>query len=104
MTPGLKKLADQARAVHRRRPPLHATLQYFKDLPEYSCSLPTGTTLGKRWRCAIHVEPWGQITLPEIGWMIGEYYEIPGDKTHVGIRWYRPVVRVPAVMRRETEE
>ena len=26
----------------------------LKELPEYSCSMPTGTTIGKRWRRNIH--------------------------------------------------
>jgi len=26
------------------------TEKQFKDLPEYSCSIPTGTTIGKQWK------------------------------------------------------
>lgn len=29
---------------------IELTRAEFDALPEYSCSLPTGTTLGKRWR------------------------------------------------------
>ena len=29
----------------------HAEL---RALPEYSCTIPTGTTPGKRWRCDVH--------------------------------------------------
>ena len=27
------------------------SLEDLRNLPEYSCSIPTGTTIGKRWRC-----------------------------------------------------
>lgn len=44
-------------------------------LPEYSFSLPTGTTIGKRWRA-----------LRGARWWIGEY--VPCEKPgHVGIVW-----------------
>lgn len=44
-------------------------------LPEYSFSLPTGTTIGKRWRA-----------LRGNRWWIGEY--VPSEKPgHVGIVW-----------------
>lgn len=26
------------------------TKQEFDELPEYSCSMPTGTTIGKKWK------------------------------------------------------
>jgi hypothetical protein len=58
------------------------------DLPEYSCSIPTGTTPGKRWKRDANAYrrdlPWpGHV--PD--WLLGEYVEIPGDPDHVGIRW-----------------
>ena len=65
-------------------------------LPEYSCSIPTGTTIGKRWRRDVQFNTpraKGQTIEPE--WMIGEYYELPEserydrfDNAQVGIRWY----------------
>lgn len=45
----------------------------LENLPEYSLSLPTGTTPGKRWR------RWQN---PR--WWMGEYYDF-GDC--MGIRW-----------------
>lgn len=45
------------------------------QLPEYSCSLPTATTIGKRWRRRSNG-----------AWWLGEYYDI-GDPKRVGIRW-----------------
>ncbi|KKM74952.1 hypothetical protein LCGC14_1395140 [marine sediment metagenome] len=50
----------------------------FEDLLEYSASLPTGTTIGKRWkakRCD--------------GWVMGEYEELDQDQYpgEVLIRW-----------------
>jgi hypothetical protein len=48
------------------------------ELPEYSVTLPTGTTIGKRWR---RRDP--QATS---GWTMGEY--VPhADPALVGIRW-----------------
>lgn len=88
---------------HRALPPLLVTLAYLKSLPDYSCSLPTGTTPGKRWKREVHFQPWGWRSLPRIGWMIGEYYEgsdVPPDQ--IGIRWYRPVIRVKAGTERAT--
>lgn len=53
-------------------------------LPEYSFSLPTGTTIGKRWRA-----------LRGARWWIGEY--VPCEKPgHVGIVWkVAELVEVP---------
>lgn len=47
-------------------------------LPEYSCSVPTGTTIGKRWR---------RWTI-EGTWIVGEYAVDPDPKM-VQIRWYK---------------
>ncbi|GFE97539.1 hypothetical protein [Gluconobacter sp. Gdi] len=100
MTKDLKQAVEAAKEIHRARPPLRGTLSYFKSLPEYSCSLPTGTTPGKRWRAQINVEPWGRITIPPAGWVICEYYDGPDvPEGRIGIRYYRPVIRVPALTR-----
>lgn len=60
------------------------------DLGEYSCSLPTGTTIGKRWRRDVHAyrrRPDGTYFPDEIHeWKIGEYTEDP-DPAMVGIKW-----------------
>lgn len=54
-----------------------ATMNFaaFKDLPEYSTTLPTGTTVGKRWR-RLHRDEW----------FLGEYIENPNPKV-VSIKW-----------------
>ena len=54
-------------------------------LPEYSCSLPTGTTIGKRWRRDVHFNkpPAGR---PAPEWCIGEYFD-DGTPGMVAIRW-----------------
>lgn len=52
-------------------------------LPEYSCSIPTGTTIGKRWRRNVQAyRP--RVAEPE--WMLGEFVDI-GSEEEVGIRW-----------------
>jgi hypothetical protein len=52
------------------------TRHAFNSLLEYSRSLPTGTTIGKRWRrnCGPH------------GWFMGEYVDDPYP-SQVGIAW-----------------
>lgn len=67
---------------------LRLTPDEFLALPEYSRSLPTGTTIGKRWRRHEPTRIW-----------VGEYFDV-GLEDQVGIRWYRPVIRVPAIIER----
>lgn len=60
-----------------------------REVGEYSCSLPTGTTIGKRWVRDSGAYFYGYID-PERRWMIGEYIPDPrGDPKMVGIRWSR---------------
>ncbi len=60
----------------------------FKSLKEYSCSLPTGTYIGKRWRRRV---PYGERPDAEPEWFMGEYVEslIPGE---IGIEWTRIIL------------
>lgn len=63
------------------------TKKQFDELDEYSCSIPTGTTIGKRWkRSNSYSDPKG-----ELKWWMGEYVKqkIP----FVGIVWKRIFVR-----------
>lgn len=84
------------------------------ELPEYSCSLPTGTTPGKKWKRDVnfharrdprvmvaHLDFWsGRPALAGAGalipvppeeheprWVLGEYFELADDDKNVGIRW-----------------
>ncbi len=43
------------------------TQKEFDGLDEYSCSVPTGTTLGKKWKCKRDYHDASK------GWFIGEY-------------------------------
>lgn len=53
----------------------------FERLPEYSCTIPTGVTIGKRWR---RREPY-MLDAPVIGrWYLCEYVETK-DKNLAGI-------------------
>lgn len=67
------------------------TREDLERLDEYSLSLPTGTTIGKRWRRRV-----GN------GWYIGEYVAHE-DPTLVGIRW-TPVVIVDTEQQRPPED
>jgi hypothetical protein len=88
--------------------------EYFEALGEYSCSLPTGTYVGKRWKrntvntprwkcsdCATMYAGWGTADqpCPDSGcdgklkfievppdWLMGEFYDV-GSREKVGIRW-----------------
>lgn len=64
------------------------TKKEFDALPEYSCSLPTGTTIGKKWKKNIHAfdprchDPRTGNTIDD--WYLCEYVE-HSDPTKVGI-------------------
>lgn len=49
----------------------------FDALPEYSVSLPTGATIGKRWKRKC-----------KDGWLVGEYAPDP-EPGYVQIKWKR---------------
>ena len=72
------------------------TLAELSQLPNYSWSVPTGQTLGKRWRCNNNDRPFRSLEqvneLPE-DWYMGEYYmddTIPEGQ--IGIRWRKMVI------------
>lgn len=68
------------------------TLQQFRALPNYSCTLPTGTTAGKMWRRAARYHRQG---LSDEWWQgcFGEPYP-EGHRYHgqVPITWRRIVI------------
>lgn len=56
----------------------------FADLGEYSCTIPTGAYVGKRWRRDNNAFVRGA----EPEWLLGEYVKDPDPKV-VGIKWRR---------------
>lgn len=61
----------------------------FQSLLEYSTTIPTGTTIGKRWR-----RNTGE------GWLMGEYIPDPqGDPGMVGIKWRK--IETPTLLEEE---
>lgn len=73
-------------------PVLRLSALAFHELYEYSCSVPTGTTIGKRWKRLDGAHDQGFIRrggIPQ--WVIGEYAENV-DPTKVTINWYRPII------------
>lgn len=81
-----------------KAPTLKISQRDFDDLLEYSCSLPTGTTIGKRWKRnqSAYVTPrkvlFGLITRrPKANWFIGEYVESKQGGM-VDINWYKPSI------------
>ena len=65
------------------------SFEALKRMDEYSCSLPTLTTIGKRWRCAT------KYTGPRTEWKIATFVEHPNPE-RVGIEWAW-AVREPGV-------
>ncbi len=47
-------------------------------LPEYSCTIPTGVTIGKRWRCSTKF-PYRKLEDDQIEWFIRTYVQDPKD-------------------------
>lgn len=79
--------------------PVRLTSSEFNALGEYSCSLPTGVTVGKRWKRNANayrqadpdrVDPLTGMALGwPAEWWLGEFIEDPDPKM-VGIIW-RPI-------------
>jgi hypothetical protein len=65
------------------------TKDEFDALPEYSCSTPTGTTIGRLWK---RKKDYDDETK---GWKMGEYTPHYKPKT-VGIRWRHIVIEETA--------
>jgi hypothetical protein len=59
----------------------------FDKLDEYSCSLPTGTTVGKSWKRKKDYHDESK------GWLHGEYVEDPDPKM-IGIRWRELIIEL----------
>jgi hypothetical protein len=70
------------------------TQEEFDKMDEYSCSVPTGTTLGKRWKCKRDYFDASK------GWLMGEYTAIVPDSRgnrfsdRVLIQWSEISIRV----------
>lgn len=69
-----------------------------REYGEYSCSIPTGTTIGKRWMCNANAYTPGA----EDDWYLCEYVSDPDPKM-VGIRTYHVVIDEPMTAA-ETEQ
>jgi hypothetical protein len=78
-------------------PPLRLTRPEFEGLLEYSATLPTGTTTGKRWR---RLDGAHDHAFKLLGgkprWVIGEYGAVSKDGKKIDIHWYRPIITVRA--------
>jgi hypothetical protein len=82
----------------RNLPIIKLTPNEFRNLSEYSCSIPTGTTPGKRWKRldGSHDQEFiARGGKPK--WQIGEFDpNCPPDAKHIKIFWYRPVISIRA--------
>ena len=80
-------------------PVLRLTLDEFQRLSEYSCTLPTGTVPGKRWRRldGVYDKEWRAAGNKPF-WMIGEYDPLDdGTGRRIKINWYRPIISVRGI-------
>lgn len=66
----------------------------FDELPEYSCTLPTGGTIGRRWKRCEPYHASREFGAPDATWYLGEYVDI-GDETKVGVTWSLIHVETP---------
>jgi hypothetical protein len=84
----MKRTAEKA-IKDNKRPVLIVSQKYLDNLYEYSCSLPTGTIVGKRWKRNIHPECNGAAGYPpeKTKWIIGEYYDC-NEEGKIGIMWW----------------
>lgn len=81
----MRKAHAERRGVPPAKPRVPDTvsmsLSDFNKLPEYSCTLPTGTKAGKQWKRRKH----------DGTWCLGTYYELddldPASTTQIGISW-----------------
>lgn len=72
------------------------TPREFEDLPEYSCSIPTGTTTGKMWRRhnGSHDQEYKR-SGGRCRWIICGYGQPTADGKNIKIHYYRPIISVP---------
>jgi hypothetical protein len=72
--------------------PIRMTQAEFDSLREYSCSVPTGVVIGKRWKCDQH--SYGR---PKVGhrWWMGEYIAGPDLERDTYTTIWRPIEVVP---------
>lgn len=68
------------------------TQKQFDDLPEYSCSIPTGTTIGKQWKKNIYAFTNFSDKVKRQKWFLCEYIK-DDDPKMVGIL-YKQIVAV----------
>ena len=66
----------------------------FKKLRDYSSSLPTGTTIGKRWKRRKNYYD------EDKGWLMGEYVEHDGPNL-IGIKWHEIEIELTAAEERD---
>lgn len=66
------------------------TKREFDALAEYSCTVPTGVVVGKKWK---RREPYRTDNDIPPTWYLGEYVEDQEWKGMVGIKWARIIVK-----------
>jgi hypothetical protein len=70
---------------------IHLTCDQLKQLLEYSLSLPTGQTIGKRWKC----NRFAHYRDREPDWWMGEYSHkfMENGREMIKINWYKILIK-----------
>lgn len=95
--------SHRLRSPVKNNSPIEMGQSYFDSLDDYSCTLPSGTYVGKRWkrRTPYRAMPHSYfenykgrlVDLDQVPtWTMGEFYDI-GSADSIGINW-RPIVVV----------
>lgn len=92
LCPEAKECRTQA-SFYETLPPLHLTKAEFDALDEYSATMPTGTTPGRRWKR--HDGAFDPSCRKPV-WIIGEYGELFGRDDCVVVKWHVPVLKLGA--------
>jgi hypothetical protein len=88
-----KKVTSET-TINLERPTVKMSIAEFDALLEYSTTLPTGTTIGKKWKRHI------LSGLNRGEWWLGEYVPDPsGSSGKVGITWKK--IETPTLIEEE---
>lgn len=90
-TAGPMEDLDDLRAMVAKLEPDHMSRRAFDSLGEYSCSMPTGTTVGKVWKRNLTAFRHYLGTDRPPVWVICEYVQNPTPGM-VGIVYRRPLI------------
>lgn len=81
----MKDVACDRTPISDGYPEVILTKQQFAELNEYSTSIPTGATIGKRWKRCL----WPSANGGPTTWLMGEFVAVKGRDDVADITWKR---------------